>query len=351
MKKKARPAPAKKMSPVTFSWVYPLVLTHRCIYRCGYCPYPETAGPALPSKTSVQETLAFARSLGLLQVRITGGEGLEIHPDVVATYRYYGYGSFVEYLRGVIGELAQNGVATPLFPELDLGALSLFQMQSLRSHIFTLRLFLDSMDPKLQHGVVHGRSEGKWSRNRVAALLTAGRLGIPVNSGMMVGIGEEPQTRVTTLRTLGEIARRYGHIQSVNIRPFEPEPRTPMSHVPPPRVEDLLETVAHAREILPPQVKVQFPIFKYPERVMDFVQAGLQDLGDFELCQDLHQNTLNINAFKIVRERLRRAGVPMTDRLSLFPEYSNPDWTTPRYQELLRCKALISNPVEESVVG
>lgn len=327
---------------LTFAWTFPLVLTHRCLYRCGYCPYPQTAGPALPSKTTVQENLAYARSLGLVQVRLTGGEGLETHPEIVSTYRFYGYKNFSDYLRNVIGEIAQNGVVSPLFPEIDLGALSLYQMQSLRSHIFTLRIFLDSMDPNLQHGIVHGRSKGKWAKNRLQALLNAGRLGIPVNSGTMIGIGERPQTREQAFRVIGELATRYKHIQSVTVQPFEPHPRTDMSHLPRPRVEELLEAVAIARRALPREVAVQFPITHCPERVEEFIEAGVNDLGDFELSHDMRENARSVNAFKIVRDHLRKSGREMTDRLSLFPQFSTPDWMPARYQELLRSPILRS---------
>jgi 7,8-didemethyl-8-hydroxy-5-deazariboflavin synthase CofG subunit len=353
MTKRAPSGRGQSNRRLTFAWTFPLVLTHRCAFRCGYCPFPETAGPALPSKSTVQQSLAFARSLGLVQVRVTAGEGLENHPDIVSTYRFYGFKTFTDYVRSLIGEMAQNGVVAPLFPELDLGGLSLFQMQRLRSYIFTLRLFLDSMDPNLQHSVVHGHAKAKWAKNRVEALVTAGRLGIPVNSGTMIGIGERPETRESAFRVLGELASRYGHIQSVMIRPFEPQPRTQMSHRARPSVNELLEAVALARKMLPAEVAVQFPITHCPERAMDFVEAGATDLGDFELSEDAHRNAANINAYKIARDRLTAAGVELTDRLSLFPAYSNPDWMTERYQELLRSPILAGsrNGDSEKILG
>lgn len=324
-----------RTKPLTFSWVYPVVLTHRCAWRCGYCPYPTTAGPSLPSKGRLQEELARARKMGLLQVRLTGGESLENIPEIASTIRYYGHNTLVEYLKSVIGEAAQNGVRPPLFPELDLGGLSLAQMQQLRPLIFTLRLYLDSMDERLSTAGVHSQSFGKWPRQRVTALVAAGQLSIPVNSGIMAGIGETAESRGAALRTLADIAQRYGHIQSVAIHPFVPMARTPMSDLPRPSVEMLLETVALAREILPETVEVQFPIVQYPERVLDFVKAGATDLGDFELTGDPAMDGPVHHAYKVVRDGLSGARMRLADRLSLFPRYSSADWLQPRYQKLL----------------
>lgn len=333
---KRRPSEGLRSRDVTFSWVYPIVLTYRCSYNCGYCPFPVTAGPPLPSKSAVQQRVARARRLGISQVRLTAGEGLENHPDIVSTFKFYGYSNFTDYLKGLIEEVASNGIAPALFPEIDLGALSLFQMQRLRPHIFTLRLFLESMDSDLQYSVAHAGSEAKWPRNRLKALLAAAQLGIPVNSGLMVGIGESVESRTKTLQTLAQIASRHGHIQSVSIQPFIPQARTAMSHLPAPSPETLIEVAAEARKLLPDSVVIQFPIVNCPERVMDFIEAGVGDLGDFDLTGDARADAASINAFKIVSEKLGSAGIKLSDRLSLFPRFSSEQWTTPYYQDLLR---------------
>ncbi len=332
---KRSPVERSQSRDVTFSWVYPIVLTYRCSYECGYCPFPVTAGPPLPSKSAVQQRVARARRLGISQVRLTAGEGLENHPDIVSTFKFYGYSNFTDYLKGLIGEVASNGIAPALFPEMDLGALSLFEMQRLRPHIFTLRLYLESMDSDLQYSVAHAGSEAKWPRNRLKALLAAAQLGIPVNSGLMVGIGESAESRTKTLQTLAQLASRHGHIQSVTIQPFMPQARTPMSHLPAPSPETLLEVAAEARKLLPDSVSIQFPMVNCPERVMDFIEAGVGDLGDFDLTGDAH-DAASINAFKIVSEKLGLAGIKLSDRLSLFPRYSCEQWTTPYYRDLLR---------------
>ncbi|MCH8031168.1 MAG: hypothetical protein IIB09_05040 [Bacteroidetes bacterium] len=312
------------------------MLTHRCTWQCGYCPYPVTAGPSMPSKRLLHEAVARARDLGLVQLKVTGGEALEIHPEVASTVSYYGFRDFTDYLNRALFEITNTKGGPPLFSELDLGAMSLVQMHRLRANVFTLRLFLDSMDPKLQYGLAHARSRGKWPKQRLASLLAAGRLGIPVNSGIMVGIGESPSSRGKTLSMLAEISRRYGHIQSVAIRPFEPHPRTPMRSMARPSPEELLEVVAEARRILPRGVAVQFPISNYPERVIDFIQAGADDLGELELTGEARGDARAINTFKIVKARLDAAGISLVDRLSLFPRFSNAQWLTPRFQKMLR---------------
>lgn len=80
---------------------------------------------------------------------------------------------------------------------------------------------------------------------------------------------------------------------------------------------------------------MQFPITHCPEKALDFIEAGADDLGDFELSGDERNDALTLNAFKIVRDRLAGAGLDLADRLSLYPAFSTAQWTTPRFQELL----------------
>ncbi|MBI1785786.1 hypothetical protein HYR69_11635, partial [Candidatus Sumerlaeota bacterium] len=303
--------------------------------RCGYCAFPLTPAEPLPSIKKVQEEVARARKAGLVQMRIISGEGIETHAALNSTIRYYGFNSFADYLKAVIGEITKNSVVPPLFPELDIGALALTQLQQMRSHIFTLRLYLETMDKRLQDSVVHGTSPAKWPRHRLSALITAGKLGIPVNSGIMAGLGETADSRAEALKILAELSDKYRNIQSVTIQPFIPQAGTVMADSSAPAVEELIGAVAEARRILPHQVVVSFPMVQYPERVMDFVRAGVDDLGDFELSGDAEKDAPALAAFKIAGEILAKNGIRLRDRLSLMPKFSNAKWVTERYAKLL----------------
>lgn len=326
---------AARRRKATFSWTQPVVLTHRCAFHCDYCPYPSTAGSPLPSIGRLKESIAVAHRLGLRQVRLTGGEGVENHSEIVSTFRHYGYRTWAEYLKAVLGEIARNSARPPLFPEIDLGAMPFFHMNRLRPFIFTLRIYLDSMDARLQSAPPHARSRGKWPRARLGAILSAGRLGIPINSGLMVGIGESAESRRRALETLAKIAARHGHVQSVAIHPFEPRARTAMSAHPRPSNDLLLEVTAMARRILPRGVVVQVPMAGRPERALEFIEAGAEDFGDFELTGDPAADGPTLNAFRVVRDRLDERGIALADRLSVFPRFARAKWLTPRYRELL----------------
>lgn len=330
-----RRAPPPRPAQITFSWSFPLTLSHHCAWRCGYCPFPVSQDIHLPSISRVKAAIARARSLGLMQVRLVSGEGIESHPRILPTLRYYGCNSWAEYLQKVIGEMTRNSVVPPAFPELDVGFLSLAQMQQLRPSLFTIRLFLDSFDLAVQGGLAHANSMGKWPRRRLTGLIAAGKLGIPVTSGTMIGIGESPEGRAKALEILAELARRHGNIQSVILQPFTPQPGTPMADWPAPTTEELLQAVRRAREILPHNVAVQFPIMHCPERAADFVQAGADDLGDFDLTGDSQADSGVVQAFKTARGALEKLGLPLRDRLSLFPKFSDTRWVSPMYAKLL----------------
>lgn len=321
--------------PLTFSWVYPIVLTHLCSQNCAYCIYPITEAAPVPSLAKVREHAARARRLGVLQLRISSGEGIEPHAVLQSTLGYYGFRSFSEYLQAIIGEFTQNTVVRPLLPELDMGAVPLTLMQQLRPHIFAVRLYLESMDERVKIGPAHGDSPAKHPVRRVEALLNAGRLGIPVNSGTMIGIGESQESRIKALETLAEISRRYHHIQSVTIHPFTPAVGTLMHDHAMPTAEEMLEVVAAARQILPEEIVVSYPAMLYPDRIEDFIRAGAGDLGEIELTGDVDSDARAKQFIRTAQELLNKQSRTLNDRLAIHPRFANAKWVTPKYAALL----------------
>ena len=57
-------------------------------------------------------------------------------------------------------------------------------------------------------------------------------LRIPFTSGILVGIGETWDERIDTLLAMGDLHRRFGHIQEVIVQPFRPHAATPWNPSP-----------------------------------------------------------------------------------------------------------------------
>src|ERR671912_1507674 len=81
---------------------------------------------------------------------------------------------------------------------------------------------LESVNPDL---VVHQGSPTKHPAARLDTIRTAGELRIPFTSGILVGIGEEPEERVAALEALAEVHAEHGHLQEVILQNFVPHPR------------------------------------------------------------------------------------------------------------------------------
>src|SRR6185437_1754140 len=85
-------------------------------------------------------------------------------------------------------------------------------------------LMVESVDESLME-TVHAGSPTKHPKERLATLQAAGELKIPFTTGILVGIGESPESRVESLEAIAELHREYGHIQEVILQNFVPHPR------------------------------------------------------------------------------------------------------------------------------
>ncbi len=333
-----RAAKARSLTKIaTFSWVRPITLTTLCAMKCGYCSYTVEKALPLPSLKRFQSELEQARAMGIAQLRLIAGEGIETHPRVIQTVRYYGYPNYANYLTALLGETLCGDVS-PTFCELDMGAMRLAPLQRIRPNLFTLRLYLETLDPRLQANGVHGASRNKWPRHRLSALLTAARLGIPVNSGIMVGLGETEESRRLALEMLSQIARRHRNIQSVALHPFVPTSSTPWENRPAPKVDDLITAIGWARSILPDEVGVVAPGFRYPDAALEFLRAGADDLGDFDLTGNAKTDAATFDAFRKIETALGNFNIRLRDRLSIWPKFANARWLTPKHANALELK-------------
>ena len=87
----------------------------------------------------------------------------------------------------------------------------------------------------------------------------AGELHIPFTTGLLLGIGETPQDRLSDLEALLQLHQRYGHVQELIIQNFRAKPGTPMAAHPEPTQHAHLQTIAMARLVFGPSMNIQAP--------------------------------------------------------------------------------------------
>ena len=94
---------------------------------------------------------------------------------------------------------------------------------------------------------------------RLRVLEDAGRCAVPFTTGILIGIGETLAERADSIFAIRQVAREYGGIQEVIVQNFRAKPDTAMRGVPDAELDDLAATVAVARLVLGPAVRMQAP--------------------------------------------------------------------------------------------
>ena len=251
---------------VTWSPSVTLVPTHGCFNACGYCSFRVPLEQAVP--------LSLRAATEQLQARPAAAEVLllsgEVAPNAAAR------GEWFERLR----QLSALALAQGRLPHTNAGPLSRREMASLGRLNPSMGLMLEGVGPA--YDALHRHAPSKTLAMRLAQLEQAGRLGIPFTTGLLLGVGETRAERIEALELLAGVQRRWGHLQEVILQPWRPhgEAATPLT---PAEQSDLLELIALARQLLPPEVQLQTPPNLWPlEQLPAALEAGIRDLGGID---------------------------------------------------------------------
>lgn len=304
---------------VTFSPKVFIPLTRLCRDRCGYCAFATSPSrlpaPYLSPEQVLEVALAGARA-GCHEALFTLGERPELrYREARDWLARRGFASTVDYLAAMCRlVVAESG----LLPHVNAGALHAAELAQLRAVSASQGMMLETLRADLP---AHRGAPDKAPRRRLATLAAAGRLGIPFTTGILVGIGERPADRLAALQAIAAAHARYGHVQEVIVQNFRPKPGTALQAAPPCPEADLLQAVALARLVLPPEVHVQAP----PNLSDDFgalLAAGLDDWGGVSPVTVDHVNPERAwPALDRLRSVTEAHGHVLAPRLPVYPEF------------------------------
>src|ERR671922_1058274 len=205
------------MRRVTFSRNFTLSLSRTCRCYCKYCAFA-THRAHLYAPAEVERILDDAARRGAKELLVLTGEKPEVHPEVAERLHDYGHEDFISYVAWACERALERGI----LPHTNVGVCTRDELARLREVTASQGLMLESVNPDL---VVHQGSPTKHPAARLEAIRAAGELRIPFTTGILVGIGEAPEERVTALEALAEVQREYGHLQEVILQNFVPHPR------------------------------------------------------------------------------------------------------------------------------
>lgn len=272
---------------VTYSPKVFIPVTTLCRDRCHYCTFVDTpaklATKGLPAYLSEEQVLALAHqgaALGCTEALLTLGDRPEDRWDIAREWLdQHGFASTVEY----VAHLARRITAeTGLLPHHNPGVLTLTELQALRPTAPSMGMMLETTSRELfeRPGGAHYGSPDKDPQVRLAVLEDAGRARVPFTTGLLVGIGESLEDRAESLIALRDVHERHGHVQEVIIQNFRAKPATAMQDVDDAGTDEYLATLATARIVFGPDMRLQAPPnLSDATELASLLAAGVDDWG------------------------------------------------------------------------
>ena len=320
----ARAVRAQTKPPIiTYSRKVFIPLTNLCRDYCRYCTFRRDPGEAGAKTMTPEEVLAVARAgekLGCREALFSLGDKPErAFPEMRAELRHLGYKSTLHYLEAMCELVLRE---TRLLPHANPGLLSAAWLRRLRRFNPSLGLMVETTSAALlRPGAAHHNAPDKVPSLRLQTIEAAGKLEIPFTTGLLIGIGESPEDRVDTLLAIGELHRRYGHIQEVIVQNFRVKPSIPMSKWPEPSRGEMLRALAVARLLLR-DINIQAPPNLSAPDYEGLLEAGLNDWGGVSpLTPDFINPEAPWPHLAELARRTERAGFRLRQRLPVYPEF------------------------------
>lgn len=314
---------------MTYSPKVFIPLTSLCRDRCGYCTFAKAPHRVEAPYLSIEQVVEVARAgaaAGCHEALFTMGEYPESrYPQAQQWLDEHGFANTIDYLVHAAQAVLDE---TGLLPHANAGALDHADLARLRTVSPSQGMMIESLNPNL---AAHRGAPDKTPERRLATLDAAGELSIPFTTGILIGIGESGADRVEALEAIASSHERFGHIQEVIVQNFVPKADTEMRNWPAASLEELIETLHIARDILPASIHLQAPP-NLSNDIGALIDAGIDDFGGISPVTADYVNPEKpwpaITALSAEAARFGRALVP---RLTVYPEFvRNPDrWIDP----------------------
>ncbi|MGH3321819.1 MAG: bifunctional FO biosynthesis protein CofGH [Streptosporangiaceae bacterium] len=321
---------------VTYSRKVFIPLTRLCRDRCGYCTFAKAPAKVDAPYVSPDEVVDIARrgaGLGCKEALFTLGDRPEDRWHQAGEWlEGHGYADTLSYVRAMAVRVLEE---TGLLPHLNPGVLAWRDLQLLKPVAPSMGMMLETTARRLftEPGGCHYGSPDKDPGVRLRVLEDAGRSNVPFTTGVLIGIGETLAERVESLFAIRGVARAYGGVQEVIVQNFRAKPDTAMRSVPDAELADLAATVAVARLVLGPQMRLQAPPNLVAEQYALLLRAGIDDWGGVSPLTPDHVNPERAwPRIDELADRTAEAGFTLRERLAVYPRYvrAGEPWLDPR---------------------
>lgn len=259
------------MKPIGFVNSATVVLTKVCRESCGYCSFHEDSGGLLPLG-DLLEILPKIRSGRALEVVLVTGESPQEYPHIQIALKREECHSFSEYLE----KACRTVLGFDLLPVPALGHLDSLTAKTLAECACSVRIDLAAAD--LNHpGQAHENARRRDRQAGRESIQHAHEAGLPYHLGLLIGIGESAEERLSFIQDLGRFCASDPYLQDIRVIPFQPCPGTPMHDRPPLALSELSPVIR--------ELKIAFPVHQIsisPGLCTSFhalLEEGINDLG------------------------------------------------------------------------
>ena len=321
---------------ITYSRSVFVPLTRLCADRCHYCTFATVPGRLPAAFLSEDEVLDIARkgaAAGCREVLITLGDKPEARWEAARTWlEEAGYPDTLSYVRAISIKILEE---TGVLPHLNPGVLTWQDFQRLKPVSASMGMMLETTATRLwsEPGGPHYGSPDKEPAVRLRVLEDAGRSNVPFTTGILLGIGETLEERVDSLFAIRKVSRQYGGIQEVIMQNFRAKPDTAMRGMPDVEAAELAATVAVARLVLGPKMRIQAPPNLIAGEFELLLRAGIDDWGGVSPLTIDHVNPERPwPQLDELAKHTTAAGFELAERLPIYPEFvqRGEPWIDPR---------------------
>jgi len=311
-----------KKDTVTFSKKAFFNIINLCKDTCSYCTYkaePEEEKLSLMSKQQILELLQLAKKYKCVEALFVTGERPEQRYQEARDWlKENGFKSTAEYLI----HSSELALELGLFPHTNAGNLNFEEMRELKKTNVSMGIMLENVSERLtEKGMPHYLAASKRPKARLEVLENSGKLGIPMTTGILIGIGETAEEIIDSIFAIKQLHQKYGNIQEVILQNFQPKPDTVMKNAPS-ADENYFKIIVALSRIIMPEMNIQIPPNLSPKSYQSFLSVGINDWGGISpLTPDFVNPEFSWPEIDKVDENSRNAGFELKCRFPIYPEF------------------------------
>ena len=312
-----------KKDVITYSRKIFINITNLCRDFCSYCTYrknPFESSTVIMKPNEIIKLANIGKKFNCTEALIVAGERPEErYKEAREWLGQFGYNSLVEYVVDISEKIVKD---TGLLPHSNLGNITRDEMKLLKTYNVSLGLMLESSSERLsEKGMPHEFASSKKPSIRIEVIKDAGRMKIPLTTGLLIGIGQTQEEIINDLFLLKTINMEFKNIQEIILQNFQPKINTRMEDFPSPPNDYFLKIVSIARLIMP-EMNIQIPPNLSPTSYSSFIDAGINDWGGISPITIDHVNPEfqwpNIKKLQYITESMHQR---LRARLPVYPEF------------------------------